>query len=97
MAPEITFFTYMLTNTREELMEETPKTATKRRCRCYTANMHIGGILTKTLIDTGAEVKCISEEFLNINRERFDHYPSLRIAGVTVAGSMGGKAVKLAS
>lgn len=34
-------------------------------------------------------------KFLNDNRQRFDRYPGLPLAGVAVAGTMGGKATRL--
>ena len=59
------------------------------------ANILIGGILTSALVDTGTEVTCISEEFVNKNKERLQKCPILPINGVTLVGSMGGKAIRL--
>lgn len=86
----------MLTNTREELTQEPGGTVKKKeRSKCYIAIIQIAGIITQALIDTGAEVTCISEEFMNANRERFSRYPCLPLAGVAVAGPLGGKAIRL--
>lgn len=62
----------MLINTREELLEETVGVTPKTWSKCYTANIQIAGIITKALIDMGAEITCISEEFLKSNKERFE-------------------------
>lgn len=75
VAMEVTYSTHMLTNTREDLTEESKGIMERRKCKCYTANIQVAGILTKALIDTGAEITCISEEFFNGNKERFQHYP----------------------
>lgn len=39
---------------------------------------------TKALIDTGAEVTFISEEFLKDNEQTFKKYPTLPVSGVAV-------------
>lgn len=85
----------MLTDTREELMEEDKSIPMKKASKCYITNIIVAGIVTSALIDTGAEVTCISEEFFNANKERFSQYPCLPLAGVAVTGPMGGKAVRL--
>lgn len=87
MAKEVTYFT--------DMTEETEETTDRRKSKCYTANIQIAGIITKALIDTGAEITCISEEFFNGNRESFNRYPCLPLAGVAVAEPLGGKAVRL--
>ena len=85
----------MLQQTREELMEESNDMKTSKRSKCYVANVIIGGIVTTALIDTGAEVTCLSEDFVNNNKERLRDYPTLPINGVTITGPMGGKAIRL--
>lgn len=62
VTPEVIHFTNMLTDTRNELMEEMLEQTTEKRSKCYIANLQIDGILTKALIDTGAEVTCISDD-----------------------------------
>ena len=59
------------------------------------ANILIGGVLTTALIDTGAEVTCISEEFINQNKERLRECPTLPVNGVTLIGPIEGKAIRL--
>ena len=76
-------------------MEESDENETRRRSRCYVANILIGGVLTTALIDTGAEVTCISEEFVNHNKERLQECPTLPVNGVTLMGPIGGKATRL--
>ena len=87
--------TNVLQRSRDELLEESGESETKKHSKCYVANIVIGGVLTSTLIDTGAEVTCISEEFINKNRERFQECPTLPINGVTLVGPIGGKAIRL--
>ena len=94
VAQDITLYTHMLYDPREELLEEPKEGGTNKRTKCYMANLMIGGILRTALIDTGAEVTCLSEEFLNKNIERFRECPMLPINGVTLKGPMGGKAVR---
>lgn len=80
----------MLTNTREELKGESKSVILKKQLICYTTNIQVAGNVTNALIDAGAEITCVSEEFLNANKERFERYPSLPLAGVAVTGPMGG-------
>ena len=87
--------TNLLQRPRDELLEEPEEDVTRRHSKCYVANILIGGILTSALIDTGAEVTCISEEFVNKNKERLQKCPILPINGVTLVGPMGGKAIRL--
>lgn len=94
MRPEVILFTHMLSDTRAELMEEM-LVETEKRSTCYIANLQIGRVLTKALIDTEAEVTCISEDFVNSNKEWFKKCLSLLIIGVALAGPMGGKPVRL--
>ena len=49
--------TNVLQRSREELLEESQETSVRKHSKCYLANVLIGGI-------TGAEVACISEEFV---------------------------------
>ena len=51
--------------------------------------------MSTALIDTGAEITCLSEEFVNNNKERLRVCPTLPINGVTIIGPLGGKAVRL--
>ena len=95
MAQEVLIHTNVLQRPREELLEETKGIETKKRLKCYVANILIGGILTTALIDTGAEVTCLSEEFVNKNRERLQECPTLPINGVTLVGPLKGKAIRL--
>ena len=95
VAREITLYTHMLYDPREGLPEETKGEGVNKRSKCYIANFMIRGILTTALIDTGAEVTCLSDEFVNRNMERFRECPMLPINGVTLKGPMGGKAVRL--
>ena len=81
VAREITLYTHMLYDPREELLEETKGEGVNKHSKCYVANIMIGGILTTALIDTGAEVTCLSEEFVNRNMERFRERPMLPING----------------
>ena len=53
----------MLQQPRKELLEESGETGMRKRTNCYMANILIGGILTTALIDTGAEVTCLLEEY----------------------------------
>ena len=95
VASQVVIQTNVLQQSRDELLEETEEEGIRRRSKCYVANILIGGILTTALIDTGAEVTCISEEFVNKNRERLKECPALPINGVTLVGPLGGKAIKL--
>ena len=95
MAPEIVIHTNVLQRPRDELLEETEETGAKKRSICYVANILVGGILTIALIDTGAEVTCVSEEFVNKSRERLQECPTLPINRVILVGPVGGKAIKL--
>ena len=95
MASETIIYTNVLQRPREELLEESEGSGTKKNSKCYVANILIGGVLTSALIDTGAEVTCISEEFVNKNKERFQVCPTLPINGVTLVGPLGGKAIRL--
>ena len=67
----------------------------RKRTKRYVANILIGGILTTALIDTGAEVTCLSEEFVNKNKERLQVCPTLPINGISPVGPMEGKAIRL--
>ena len=87
--------TNVLQRSRDELLEETGETSTRKHSKCYIANISIGGILTTALIDTGAEVTCILEEFVDKNEERLQTCPTLPINGVTLVGPLGGKAIRL--
>ena len=84
VASEIIIHTDVLQRRREEILEEPGNTETRRRSRCYVANILMGGVLTTALIDTGAEVTCISEEFVNKNKERLQECATLPINGVTL-------------
>ena len=94
-AQERIVYTNELYNPREELMNEILKEGTNKQTKCYVANLMVGGVFTTALIDTGAEVTCLSEEFINKNQEQFKKYPVLPMSGVTVKGPMGGKAVRV--
>ena len=85
--------TNVLQRPRDELLEESGESGTKKHSKCYVVNILIGGVLISALIDTGAEVTCISEEFVNKYRERFQECPTLRINGVTLVGPVGRKAI----
>ena len=87
--------TNVLQRSRYELLEETGETSSRKHSKCYIANISIGGILTTALIDTGAEVTCISEEFVDKNKERLQTCPTLPINEVTLVGPLGGKAIRL--
>ena len=55
----------------------------RKRTKCYVANILVGGILTTALIDTRAELTCLSEEFVNKNKERLLQVcPTLPINGL---------------
>ena len=86
---------HMLYDPREKLLEELKEGGTNEHTKCYVENLMIGGILTTALIDTEAEVTCLSEEFVNRNLERFRECPMLPINGVTLKGPMGAKAVRI--
>ena len=58
-------------------------------------NILIEGILVTALIDTGADATCISDDFVNKNRERLQDCSALPINGVTLVGPLGGEAIKL--
>ena len=88
MALEIVVHSNMLQQSRDKLLEETGEMEAKKRSKFYVANILIGGILITTLIDTGAEVTCIPEEFVNRNKERLQEYPTLPINGVTLIGPL---------
>ena len=60
----------MLQQPREELLKESGETGMRKRTNCCVVNILIGGIFTTALIDTGAEVTCLSEGFVNKNKER---------------------------
>ena len=45
-------YTNVLQRPREELLEESEETGTKKNSKCYVANIHIGGVLTSALIHT---------------------------------------------
>ena len=85
----------MLLQIREELLEEPSEIKISKRSKCYVANDIIGGIMTTALIDTGAEITCLSEEFVNNNKERLRVCPTLPVNGFTIIGPLGGKAVRL--
>lgn len=55
----------------------------------------LGGIPTKALIHSGAEITCISEDFLKQNEKIFKSYPTLPVNGVIVKGPVGGRIVRL--
>ena len=95
VAPAIRIHMNLLQRPREELLEESTDTETKKRFKCYVANILIGGILTTALIDTGAETTYISEESINTNKERLQNYPTLPINGVTLVGPIGGRPIRL--
>ena len=88
VASQVVIQTNMLQQSRDELLEETEEEGIRRRSKCFVANILIGGILTTALIDTGAEVTCISEEFVNKNRERLQECPALPINGVTLVSPL---------
>lgn len=94
VAPTITYYANLLTNTRDESMKEAIEVTPKARSKCYTVSVQIAGIVKKALIDSEAEITCISEEFLK-NKERFEKCPSLPLSRVAVASPIAGKAVRL--
>ena len=94
VASEVGIQTNMLQQPRDELLEETVESGMKKRSICYVANILTGGILTTALIDTGAEVTRISEDFVSKNRERLQECQTLPINGVTLVGPLGGEAIK---
>ena len=77
MTQEMVDQTNMLQRPRKKLLEEIEGIETQKRSKCYVANILIGGILAAALIDTGAEVTCLSEEFVNENREILQECPTL--------------------
>ena len=83
----------MLYDPREDLLEEPKEGDTNKRSKCYVANLMIRDILKIALIETGAEVRCLSDEFVNKNMEQFRECSMLPIDGVTLKGPMEGKAV----
>ena len=85
----------MLQQTREDLIEESDDIKISKRSECYAANIITGGIVTTALIYTDAEVTCLSEEFVNNNKERLQDYPTLPVNGVAIIGPKGGKAIRL--
>ena len=95
VARAITAQNNMLQHPREELLEESEERGIRKRTKCYIANILMGGILTTALIDTGAEVTCLSEEFVDKNKERMQACPTLPVNGVTLVGPMGGKPIRL--
>ena len=95
VASEIVIHTNVLQPAREELLEKSEETSIRKRSTCYVANIPIGGILTAALIDTEAEVTCVSEEFVNKNKRVLQECPTLPMNGVTLVGPIGGKAIRL--
>ena len=78
-----------------DLIEESDDIKIRISSKCYVENIVIGDIMTIALIDTGAEVTCISKEFISNNKERLQDYPTLPVNGVTIIGPMGEKATRL--
>ena len=95
MALELMIHTNALQRSRDELLEESEKRSVRKHSKCYVANILIGGILTTALIDTRAEVTCISEEFVDKNKERLQTCPTLPINAVTLVAPLGGKPIRL--
>ena len=94
-ASEIILSTNTLQQTREDVIEESDDIKISKRSKCYVEYIIIGGIMTTALIDMGAEVTCLSEEFVNNNKERLQDYPTLPVNDLTIIGPMGGKAIRL--
>lgn len=84
-----------LYNPREDLLEEDVGKEKKTRTRCYVANITLSGVQTQALIDTGAEITCISEEYYRKNEIVWKHLPLLPLSGVIVKGAIPGRATKL--
>ena len=63
VAPGIRIHKNILQQPREELFEEPEENKQNKHSKCYVANIFIRGNVTTALIDTGAEVTCISEEW----------------------------------
>ena len=68
-APEIAIHTNISQRPRAQLLEKSTEIRTCRGSKCYVANILIGGIFTKALIDTGAGMTWLSKEFVNNNKE----------------------------
>lgn len=71
---------------REDLIEEEEDQLTKLISKCYLTKLSLNGITTKAIIETGAETTCISEEFLNENKEVFKHRKLTPVKNIAVKG-----------
>ena len=58
-------------------------------------NARIQGVKTEALIDTGSEITCISENFYENNKNKFNNCKILPIVGTSVVGATGVKPIKL--
>ena len=56
---------------------------------------HRNKIKVKALLDTGAEISCLSEDFYNDNCQSFEKCPKLHVTGKLVRGAFGDKNLKL--
>lgn len=80
---------------REDLITEKEEKGIKRRFKFYVVYLRFRGVNPTALIDTAAEVTCISEEFLKENVQIFREYPILPPRGIAVEGPVGGKIIKI--
>ena len=56
--------------------------------KCPNIYVKIEGVKTETLIYTGSEITCISENFFENNKNKFNNCEILSIAGTNVVGAM---------
>ena len=82
-------------DTRKDLLEFENCEIVKNVDKCPNIFLKIQGIKTDTLIETGSEVTCISENFFENNKNKFKNCKILPIVGTSVVGATGVKPIKL--
>ena len=83
---------------REELLQESnfkKNEGANRTCKCPHINIEIEGIEASMLLDTGSEITCISEEFIEANQEIFKKCAKLPITGKNIRVAIGNKSTKI--
>jgi hypothetical protein len=80
----------MFDNPRQELLEENSEVISRHRKKCPVVNLKIFNQNFNALIDSGAELSCISASLFD-SLQQYGNIPTLPVTGVTIVGAVGSK------
>lgn len=63
--------------------------------RCPEINLKIGNVATYALIDSGANISCISEEWYNHNKKNLQNYEELPVTSISIKTALGSKSKRI--